>query len=176
MKKVLKIILPIMLISVLLIAGCSNDADSSDDAASSDDTVTLAPDFELDTLDGQTVRLSDLRGSVVLLNFWRISCGWCVVEMPYLEQVYAEWQEAGLVLFTVNIGDSAEAVAAFLEENDLSLPVLLDTTQAVAIQYSISSIPMTFLIDQDGVIQAVKIGAFQSVEEIEGGLSLLLTK
>jgi peroxiredoxin len=170
MKKVLKIILPIMLISVLLIVGCSNDADSSDD------TVTMAPDFELDTLDGQTVRLSDLRGSVVLLNFWTTNCGYCVVEMPYLEQVYAEWQEAGLVLLTINIGESAEKITEFMQDNGFSLPVLMDTTQAVAMQYGISSIPRTFLIDQDGVIQGIKMGAFQSVEEIEGGLRLLLTK
>jgi peroxiredoxin len=176
MKKALKIILPIMLIAMLLVVGCSDDPDSSDDGASSGDEVTLAPDFELDDLEGETVRLSNLKGSVVLINFWTTTCGYCIFEMPYLEQVYAEWQDAGLVLLTINIGESAEKITDFMQDHGFSLPVLLDSNRVVATQYGISSIPRTFLIDQDGIIRGIKIGAFQSVEEIEGGLNTLLTK
>jgi peroxiredoxin len=68
-------------------------------------------------------------------------------------------------------------VTEFLQDKEFSsLPVLLDTEQSVAAQYGISSIPCTFLIDQDGILKAVKIGAFTSLEEIEAGLSTLLTK
>jgi peroxiredoxin len=169
MKKMLKVILPVMLISVLLIAGCSGDSEATDGEIQ-------APDFQLNTLDGQTVCLSDFRGEVVLINFWATWCGPCAYEMPFLQQVYDEWQEAGLVLLAVNVGESPEKVAAFMQDHGFSFPVLLDTEGIVATQYGASSIPTTFLIDENGIAQAVKIGAFQSVEEIEGGLSFFLSK
>ncbi len=177
MNKILKVILPIMLISVLLIAGCSGDSETPNgDSEASNNEEIEAPDFQLNTLDGQTVRLSDFRGNVFLVNFWKTSCGPCVMEMPLLQQVYEEWQEAGLMLWAINIGESSEKVAEFMQDNGLSLPVLLDTEQSVAAQYGISSIPCTFLIDGDGILQAVKAGAFLSIEEIEAGLSMFLTK
>jgi peroxiredoxin len=180
MKKMLKVMFPIILISVLLIAGCSGDSETADpevgDSETSEEEIP-APDFQLESLEGQTVRLSELRGRVVLLNFWTTQCGWCVQEMPLLQQAYEEWQEAGLTLLTINIGESAETVTDFLQDKEFSsLPVLLDTERTVAAQYSISNIPCTFLIDQDGMLQAVKIGAFTSIEEIEAGLSTLLAK
>jgi peroxiredoxin len=175
MKKMLKVMFPIMLISVLLMAGCSGDSEAGEPEASEEEIA--APDFQLESLEGQTIRLSELRGQVVLLNFWRTTCGPCVFEIPILIQAYEEWQEAGLTLLAINIGESAETVTEFLQDKEFpSLPVLLDTEQMVAAQYGISSIPCTFLIDQDGILKAVKIGAFTSLEEIEAGLSRLLTK
>jgi peroxiredoxin len=174
MKKLLKVILPIMLISMLLFVGCSGDSEAENTEASEEEIV--APDFELNDLDGQTVRLSDLRGSVVLLNFWAYWCSPCASEMPFIQQIYEEWQEAGLVLLSIHVGESAEEAADFVEEYGLTFPVLMDTDGAVATQYGAISIPTTFLIDGDGLVQAAKVGAFQSVEEIEAGLSMLLTK
>jgi peroxiredoxin len=175
MNKMLKVILPVMLISVLLISGCSGDSEAPNgDSEAPNNEEIQAPDFQLESLEGQTVRLSDLRGNVVLLNFWTTTCGYCIVEMPFLEQVYAEWQEAGLVLLTINMGESADKVTTFLQDNGFSLPVLLDIDLTVATQYGVASIPRTFLIDQDGLVQAVKIGAFQSVAEIEAGLTMFV--
>lgn len=180
MNKILKVILPIMLISVLFIVGCSGNSEVTDseveDSENSEEEIA-APDFQLESLEGQTIRLSELRGRVVLLNFWTTSCGWCVLEMPLLQQVYEEWQEAGLTLLTINIGESAETVTEFLQDKEFSsLPVLLDTERLVAAQYSVSSIPCTFLVDQNGILQAVKLGAFTNIEELEAGLSMFLTK
>jgi peroxiredoxin len=178
MNKMLKVILPLMLISVLLVAGCSGDSEAPNgDSEAENNEEIPAPDFQLESLEGQSVRLSDLRGEVVLLNFWKTTCGPCILEIPLLLQVHEEWQAAGMTLLAVNIGESAETVTEFLQDKEFSsLPVLLDTEQTVAAQYGISSIPCTFLIDQDGMFQAVKIGAFTSIEEIEAGLSTFLTK
>ena len=167
MKEMLKVILPLMLISVLLIAGCSNDSETLQEG-------TQAPDFQLNNLDGQTVRLSDFRGEVILVNFWETECSYCVEELPYLQQVYDEWQEAGLVFLTISMGESPEKVAAFMQDNGYSFPVLLDTSLTAAIQYEAEEIPATFFIDEDGIIQAVKVGVFSSVEEIEDILNQLI--
>jgi peroxiredoxin len=169
MNKMLRVILPLMLISALLIAGCSGEPE-----APPEEEDIQAPDFELDTLDGQTVALSDFRGEVVLLNFWAHWCNPCVSEMPFLQQVYDEWQERGLVLLAIHIGESAEEAASFVEEYSLSFPVLLDIDGTVAAQYGVQNIPTTFLIDQEGIVQGVKVGPFSSVEEIEGGISLFI--
>jgi peroxiredoxin len=169
MNKMLKVILPVLLISVLLIAGCSNESE-----APPEEEDIQAPDFQLDTLDGQTVALSDFRGEVVLLNFWATWCGPCASEMPFIQQVYDEWSGKGLRVLAINIGESAGTVTSFLEEYSLSFPVLLDIDGAVATQYGATNIPTTFLIDQEGIVQGVKVGAFSSVEEIEGGISLFI--
>jgi peroxiredoxin len=182
MVRILKL-LTVMALAAVLVVGlttttcCNSDVQSSTNGntnvngdSKAPTGSSQAPEFQLNTLDGQTVRLSDFRGDVVLLNFWATWCGPCAVEMPYLQQVYEEWQGKGLVLLAVNIGDSADKVAAFMQDNGLSVPVLLDSDGTVATQYGIAGIPRTFLIDQDGIVRLQKIGAFLSVEEIEAGL------
>ena len=167
MNKLLKVILPVMLISVLLIAGCSGDSEPPNEFQ--------APDFQLNSLDGQTVTLSDFRGEVVLLNFWAHWCSPCAYEMPFIQQVYDEWQEKGLVLLSIHVGEDAQKAASFMEQYDLSFPVLLDLEGVVMAQYGVTSIPTTFLIDEDGIIQAARVGAFSSVEEIEAGLTQFIS-
>ncbi len=169
MNKSLRVTLAIMLISVLLIVGCSEESETPEGS-------NQAPDFQLNTLDGQTIALSDFRGKVVMLNFWAHWCVPCVSEMSFIQQVYDEWQEAGLVLLAIHIGEDTEAAASFVEEYNLTFPVLLDIEGIVATQYGATSIPTSFLIDEDGIVQAAKVGAFSSVEEIESGLSRFLTK
>lgn len=185
MSKILKVLLVIMLTLVLLTAGCVGNSEVTEsetpeseapDSEASEEEVTIAPDFQLDTLDGQTIRLSDLRGSVVLLNFWAYWCSPCASEMPFIEQVHEEWQEKGLVVISVHVGESAEAAADFVEEYNLSFPVLMDIDGAVSTQYGVSTIPRTFLIDENGIIQVMMVGAFSSVEMIENGLSLFITE
>jgi peroxiredoxin len=179
LTKIVKI-LALMALTVVLVAGLTTNVGCNNVNANGNTNVngdseapagsSQAPEFQLNTLDGQTVRLSDFRGDVVLLNFWATWCGPCAMEMPYLQQVYEEWQGKGLVLLMVNIGESADKVAAFMQDHGLSVPVLLDSNGMVAAQYGIAGIPRTFLIDQDGIMRLQKIGAFLSVEEIEAGL------
>ena len=185
MKKMLKVILPVMLISVLLIAGCSGEPET--DASEMGSIIDCeehtgqgfeagdpAPVFQFQTSEGQLASLSDFRGKVVLVNFWAYWCVPCVSEMPFLQQVYDKWQEKGLVLLAIHVGESAEEATSFMEEYNLSFPVLMDTEGIAAIQYGAASIPTTFLIDEEGLIRGAKVGAFSSVEEIESTLSQLM--
>ena len=134
----------------------------------------LAPDFQLPNLEGQTISLSDLKGKPVLLNFWATWCGPCVSEMPYLQEIYDEWSGKGLVLLTINGGESSSKVSKFMQNQNLSLPVLLDTKQDVFRRYNIMGIPTTFFIDKDGIIQEKVIGAFPNKAEIEKRLSKIV--
>jgi cytochrome c biogenesis protein CcmG, thiol:disulfide interchange protein DsbE len=123
-------------------------------------TGFLAPDFELETLDSQTVKLSDLRGRVVLLNFWASWCPPCKAEMPAIQQVYDDYQDRGFVVLAVNATnqDSRENAQAFLAENNLSFPVPLDVLGETTLRYKVSSFPTTFLIAPDGIIREVVVG------------------
>lgn len=133
-----------------------------------------APVFTFDDATGRSYSLSDYHGQYVILNFWRIACGYCKLEMPYLEQIAADWADEGFVLITIDAGDSAEAVAEYLAENEFNLPVLLDREFLVSAQYRASSVPLTVFLDKEGLIQYGQVGAFQSVEEIEEILELIL--
>jgi peroxiredoxin len=145
-------------------AGCASQGPEVGDAA---------PDFQLTSLDGQAVSLSDLKGNPVLLNFWATWCVPCKMETPYLQEIYDEWQVMGLVLLAVDISESSSKVEAFMQSEGFSLPVLLDSAGKVAKKYGIWVIPTTFFIDLNGVIQEIKLGAFQSKAEIEASLNQL---
>jgi len=169
MNKMLKVILVTILTSGLLITGCS--------AGSEPSTATVgeaAPSFTLQNLDGQSISLNDLKGKPVLVNFWATWCGPCVSEMPYIQEIYGEWSGKGLVVLAINIGDSSSEAEQFLQNHNLSLPVLLDTNKAVARRYNIRGIPTTFFIDKDGIIQEKIIGAFPNKEAIENRLSKIM--
>ncbi len=168
MNKMLTAILVMILTSGLLITGC---------AVGSEPTATVgkaAPDFELQNLDGQSISLSDLKGKPVLINFWATWCGPCVSEMPYIQEIYGEWSGKGLMVLAINMGESSSKVEQFLQDHNLSLPVLLDTKQVVARRYNIRGIPTTFFIDKDGTIQEKIIGAFTSKAPIENRLSKIM--
>jgi peroxiredoxin len=137
-------------------------------------TGNLAPDFQLQSLDGQSASLSGLRGKPVLINFWATRCPPCRSEMPYLQEIYNEWSETELILLAISIGEGPTEVKEFMQSHKLSLPVLLDTNQDVALEYNIRYIPTTFFIDKKGIIQAMKVGAFSSKEEIEGVLTKII--
>jgi len=165
MNKRLIAILVVILTAGLVITGCT---------AGSEPTATVgnvAPDFQLQNLDGQPITLSGLKGNPVLINFWATWCGPCVSEMPHLQKIHNEWSDRGLVVLAINIGDSAAEVEQFLHDHNLSLPVLLDTKEVVAQKYGIRPIPTTFFLDKDGIIQVKVIGAFPSKAAIESRLS-----
>jgi len=173
MSRLLKVISISLLLSVLgsgsVLAGCSSG--SAPDGGS--DAEILAPDFQLLSLDGQTVSLSDFRGKPVLLNFWATWCGPCKFEMPFLQEIHEdeEWSEKGLVILAVDVGENPAQVKLFASSLKLSFMVLLDIDQDVALQYNLRAFPTTFFIDKDGIIQDMKIGAFADRAEIEKRLS-----
>jgi len=172
-KIVSKIPLLIILTVGLLMAGCSSTSTPTPTPTPVPGTRVgnLAPDFQFQNLEGQTTSLSDLQGKPVLINFWQTQCAACVYEMPYIQQVYDEWSDKGLVVLVVNMGESPSKVGEFLQRYGFSFPVLLDTKAEIAIRYNIIYIPVTFLIDKEGIIQATKVGPFLSKEEIEKMLS-----
>ncbi len=169
MNKLLKVIL-LMLVSALLVAGCSPNSTPTQDAK----IGSVAPTFELYNLEQELVSLSDFRGKPVLINFWATWCPYCRDEMPYLQKVYEEWSTKGLVLLAVDKGENAAQVREFTQSSNLSFPVLLDTGESIAQKYNIRGIPTTFFIDKDGIIQDIKIGAFLSKAEIEKSLKKLV--
>lgn len=150
-----------LLLTVVLFAGCGGGKLAPGKPA---------PEFELGTLDGQMLSLSQFRGSPVLLNFWATWCGPCRREMPYLQKVYERWQGVGLVLLAINIGESPPDVAEFMQAGRFTFPVLMDVSGEVATRYGIEGIPTTFFIDAEGIIQEVQVGAFPSAAEIEKSL------
>jgi peroxiredoxin len=163
----------LLLIPGLLISGCSSGSPGS--SGSSIATIgNPAPEFTLKDLDGETVSLSDFKGNPVMVNFWNTDCPPCRSEMPHLQAVYDENSNSGLVLLTINIGQSAATIEDFLSENHLSLPVLLDSDGAVAQRYSMPGIPTTFFIDKDGILRVKVIGAFPSKAAIESRLSEIM--
>ena len=133
-----------------------------------------APDFRLKNLEGQFVTLSEFRGKPVLINFWASWCPPCREEMPYLQQVYDEWTSKGLVLLTIDIGETPATITKYFAENNLSLLVLLDTDKEVSQEYGITGVPETFLIDRNGIIRKKQIGAYPDKKTIENDLSIIM--
>lgn len=120
-----------------------------------------APDFQVETLDGDTIALSELRGQPVLLNFWATWCGPCRVEMPDIESVYQTYQAQGFVVIGVNQTTSELAmgdVRDFVAETGVTFPIGLDVTNSLNTNYGIFGLPTTFLIDGNGIIVEVWTG------------------
>ncbi len=163
--KILTTILGFILTTVLLVAGCLSQVPQVGE---------LAPDFQLPNLEGQSISLSDFRGEPVLVNFWASWCLPCRFEIPFIQEVYEEWSASGLVVLAINKGESLSTAKDFMQSYNLSFPALLDINQDVALEYNIRSIPTTFFIDKDGIIQAIKVGPFLSKAEIENSLSKII--
>jgi len=157
-----------------LISGPGVIIDCDENTGSSFAAGDPAPDFRFQDAAGATFSLSDFQGKSVMLNFWKTTCGWCVVELPYIQQVYDEWQDEELVILTIDLGESADKVNDFLDGLGVSLPVLLDGEGKTMLSYQISSIPRTFFIDKEGLIRGIKFGALQSKEELEDILEQLI--
>jgi peroxiredoxin len=119
-----------------------------------------APNFTLPTLSGGPIRLSDLRGKVVLLNFWVTSCGPCRTEMPTLDALYQRYKERGLEVLAINLDvDSNVGVGAFVREAGVTFRVGLDPSSSTARTYQVLGLPTTYLIDRAGNVVVREIGA-----------------
>ncbi|HJW89300.1 MAG TPA: redoxin domain-containing protein [Anaerolineales bacterium] len=116
-----------------------------------------APDFELQNLSGESVRLSELRGRVVIINFWATWCGPCRLEMPAIQARY-DRHPAELEVLAVNFDEPQAAVQAFVNELGLTFTVLLDPGAQVQDLYRVRGYPTTYLVDPDGVVREVHIG------------------
>jgi peroxiredoxin len=119
----------------------------------------LAPDFSLVDLEGRAVRLSALRGKVVLLNVWTTWCPPCREEMPSMDRLYRALENESFALLAVSQDDQGRAaVDTFVQEVPVSFPVLLDPERQVGSAYGVWGYPETFVIDREGLIVERVIG------------------
>jgi cytochrome c biogenesis protein CcmG, thiol:disulfide interchange protein DsbE len=120
-----------------------------------------AAPFKLVTLEGDSVALDDLRGQVVLVNFWASWCPPCRVEMPGFERVYRERRDEGFVIVGIATDRHAEdQIRAFVAEHDITYPILLATGQVVRDYGGVRALPESFLIDRDGFVRHRIVGYF----------------
>jgi cytochrome c biogenesis protein CcmG, thiol:disulfide interchange protein DsbE len=120
----------------------------------------LAPDFALQDAQGQTIRLSDLRGKPVLLNLWASWCPPCQAEMPALQKAYTLYAPQGFTILAINTTyqDQMSSAQSFVTRSGLTFPILFDTDGRVSRAYLVNAMPTSFFIDRKGVIQKVVIG------------------
>lgn len=131
-----------------------------------------APDFELSTLDGEVIRLSDYRGTPVMLNFWGSWCPPCRAEMPDMERFY---QENNVEILAVNLTpteSNPDDVAAFVEDFGLNFTIPMDVDLHVSTAYGIRPVPTSYMIDSNGVIQNKALGAI-NYEQMVHALNMM---
>lgn len=120
----------------------------------------LAPNFELTTMDGETVKLTDFRGKRVMLNFWATWCGPCRAEMPDMQKFYEDEDvEILAVNLTASQSGEKEKIPKFTDEYGITFPILLDENSDVSTLYQIQPIPTSYLIDSEGRIHNKAFGA-----------------
>jgi peroxiredoxin len=118
-----------------------------------------APAFKLQSRDGKMVSLADLKGQVVMVNFWATWCGPCRQEMPHLEALYERYNSLGFTLLGVNVEDNPEGAKKWLEENGpVTFPVLLDPKNEVSKLYKVQTMPTTVLVARDGTMRFIHHG------------------
>jgi peroxiredoxin len=164
-KKVIAAVVLVSLLTVAIVQAMEkkNEApQTSSEVSAAKEGLSIgakAPDFELKTLTGDTVKLSDLQGKKVMLNFWATWCPPCKAEMPEMEQ-FSKQIGDDTVILAVNIDPQLD-VKGFVKENKITFPVLLDTEDKVNETYQILSIPTTYFINSKGIIQNKYTGAMK---------------
>jgi cytochrome c biogenesis protein CcmG, thiol:disulfide interchange protein DsbE len=156
--------------AILLIRAGSSDGNGAvaldpatldqSEANVSTEVGAMAPDFALQTADGRTYRLSELRGQAVVINFWATWCGPCRGEMPAIEEAAMARAGDGLVVLAVNVRESAGQVQPYVTKLGLTFPVLLDPSGKVSARYRVGALPTTYLIDREGRIDGFRIGPY----------------
>jgi peroxiredoxin len=122
------------------------------------DKPAAARDVSATSLDGRTARLSDLRGKIVLLNFWATWCPPCREEMPALEKLWKGMKDKDFTIMGISGGESMSVVKRFVEIGGYTYPIFADPSSEAASAYGIRFIPTTYVIDKDGAVIAMKSG------------------
>jgi peroxiredoxin len=138
------------------------------------DEGARAPAFNLTTMDGERVTLADLRGKVVIVDFWASWCEPCGHAMPALDRLYSRYKGNGLVVVGVSVDQTERNARSFLRRTHVSFPVAHDADHAVAERYSPPTMPSTYVIDRRGVVRHVhagfRSGDAQRLEQVVRGL------
>jgi thiol-disulfide isomerase/thioredoxin len=144
------VILTLSLVLLILLPGCGIEKEES--------TLPSAPNFTLQTLDGQEVTLSHLKGKVILLDFWATWCGPCRESIPHLIQLYKTYQKDGLEVIGMNVEKGEmDAVRRFVKSMDIPYPITLSPDD-VQRDYRVSGLPTTIFIDKQGRIREKMVG------------------
>ncbi len=169
-----------LLVVALALVGCSGDQSAEGVAAADGSAASagitpgkLARDFTLESLDGTEVSLSDYRGQVVLVNFWATWCPPCKAEIPDLEAAYQAHGQDGLVILGIDVEDPPHLIESFLADVEMSYPILLDRTGRISREYRAPGLPMTLLLDREGVIE-VRHAGILSAEQLAEYLDQVL--
>jgi peroxiredoxin len=117
-----------------------------------------APDFVLKALDGRNVRLSEYRGQVVLVNFWARWERDSRLEIPALDRINITYNRAGLVVLGVSVDEDSRRAHEFAEEMKVTYPMLFDTSADIGRDYLLQKLPMTILVDREGVVRYSNVG------------------
>ncbi|HEX7079688.1 MAG TPA: TlpA disulfide reductase family protein [Gammaproteobacteria bacterium] len=144
-----------MLRSIVLLASSALLATA---AVAADQLSGPAPDFTLRSRSGETISLSDLKGQVVMINFWATWCGPCRQEMPHLEALHQRYHDLGFTLLGVNVEEDSRGVEAFLEETPVSFDILYDPANEVSELYGVIAMPSTVMIDRKGNLRFIHHG------------------
>lgn len=138
-----------------------------------------APDFLLRETSGERVKLSDLKGNVVLLDFWATWCPPCQASLPHLQEASDNqaWASRGLVVWAVNARQSAQDVSDFLDRKGYTFTALLDSDGTAMSEYGVHGIPMTVIVGRDGKVRNVFVGwGDNSAQEIDEAIDKALAE
>ena len=123
--------------------------------------ISPAPDVELRSLDGKPIRLAQLRGKVLVLNFWGVWCGPCVRELPELEAFAQRPASRGSAVLAINSGiggEDAQQISAFLAARRIQVPVFLDAGRSAYHAFNVHGLPTTIIVDSQGMVRARRVG------------------
>ena len=123
-----------------------------------------APDFTLETPDGSTVRLSELKGKPVFINFCATWCGPCREEMPAMQELFDQYRDRGLVILAVEMEEDARVVRRWIEQGGYTFTFVLDKEGEQVKRYNVTAAPTSYFVGRDGVIRDLKLGALSRAE------------
>jgi peroxiredoxin len=123
-----------------------------------------APDFTLKSQKGDNLKLSELRGKVVLINFWASWCGPCRQEMPVLDELYQHYHSLDFTVLGVNVEQTSDDAKSLLKDVSVSFPILFDSDNKVSKMYDVKGMPSTVLVDRDGNVRYMHMGYQPGVE------------
>jgi peroxiredoxin len=118
-----------------------------------------APEFELQDIEGETHRLSDYRGKVVVLNFWATWCPPCRYEMPSMERARKLLEDEPIAILAVDVGEDEDAIFMFTGDYPVEFPLLMDRDESVIKSYPVIGLPTTYVIDPEGYIRYRAVGS-----------------